>query len=152
YLLWRTIYTLPSVGWLSLFAGLALLITEWGGFFQNIVSSLLFWKKHKRKEVPISALKSLPDVDLFIATYNESVDLLRRTIVAAQLIDYPKDKLSILVCDDGRREDVRLLCDELNVRHITRTDNKHAKAGNLNHAMTVSSGEIIVTMDADMVP
>ncbi len=152
YLLWRTIYTLPSVGWLSLLVGLLLLLSEWGGFFQTIVSSLLFWKKHKRKEVPISALKSLPKVDIFIATYNESVDLLRRTIVATQLIDYPKDKVSILVCDDGRREDVRLLCEELNVRHITRPDNKHAKAGNLNHAMTVSSGEIIVTMDADMVP
>nr|WP_236809747.1 glycosyltransferase family 2 protein [Bacillus glycinifermentans] len=35
---------------------------------------------------------------------------------------------------------------------IERESNEHAKAGNLNHAMSRSEGELIVTMDADMVP
>lgn len=97
-------------------------------------------------------MSKLPTVDVLIATYNESVDLLRRTIVASQLIDYPQSKVTIFVCDDGNREDVRILCDELGVKHVTRQDNKDAKAGNLNHALLVSEGEIVVTMDADMIP
>lgn len=152
YLYWRTIYTLPSVSILSIIAGCLLLFTEWMGFFQSTITSLLFWKKNKRKKIQLSSFETLPTVDVLIATYNEPVDLLRRTIVASQLMEYPDDLYEILVCDDGRREDVRVLCEELNVRHITREDNKHAKAGNLNHALTVSTGEIIVTMDADMIP
>lgn len=152
YLVWRSIYTLPQAGWISLLAGILLLFTEWAGFSQNIVTSKLFWKKYRREKVPLSALSELPKVDFLIATYNESVDLLRRTIAASKLIDYPQDKVTIYVCDDGNREDVRILCEELGVKHVTRQDNKHAKAGNLNHALSVSEGEIVVTMDADMIP
>lgn len=152
YLYWRTIYTLPSISIISMIAGCLLLFTEWMGFFQSTITSLLFWKKNKRKKIPLSSFDMLPTVDVLIATYNEPVDLLRRTIVASQLMDYPDNLYEILVCDDGKREDVRVLCEELGVRHITREDNKHAKAGNLNHALTISTGEIIVTMDADMIP
>lgn len=152
YLFWRTFYTLPTISILSMVAGGLLLFTEWMGYFQSIVTSILFWKKNKRKKIPLSSFETLPTLDVLIATYNESVDLLRRTIVAAQLMDYPDEFYEILVCDDSNREDVRVLCKELGVRHITRKDNKHAKAGNLNHALTVSTGEIIVTMDADMIP
>ncbi|WP_225744710.1 glycosyltransferase [Marinilactibacillus sp. Marseille-P9653] len=152
YLIWRTTSTLPTASILSIIAGLALLFTEWMGYIQSLITSSLFWKKNKRKKVFLSSFKTLPTVDIMIATYNEPVDLLRRTIVASQLMDYPDDLYEILVCDDGKREDVRVLCEELGVRHVTREDNKHAKAGNLNHAMEVSTGEIIVTMDADMIP
>lgn len=152
YLIWRTTSTLPTASVLSIIAGLALLFTEWMGYIQSLITSTLFWKKNKRKKVFLSSFETLPTVDIMIATYNEPVDLLRRTIVASQLMDYPDDLYEILVCDDGKREDVRVLCEELGVRHVTREDNKHAKAGNLNHAMDVSTGEIIVTMDADMIP
>ncbi|GAB2488980.1 glycosyltransferase [Alkalibacterium psychrotolerans] len=152
YLIWRSVYTLPSVGWLSLIAGLVLLFTEWAGFSQNIVTSLLFWKKNKRSKKSLSGFDSLPTVDVMIATYNESVPLLKRTITASQMMDYPSEKMSILVCDDGNREDIRLLCEKLGVRHVTRETNEHAKAGNLNHALSVSQGDIVVTMDADMIP
>lgn len=152
YLLWRTFYTLPTLSIISITVGLLLLFTEWMGYLQSVVTSILFWKKNKRKKVFLSSFELLPTLDVMIATYNEPVDLLKRTIVAAQLMDYPDHLYEILVCDDGRREDVRKLCEELNVQHITRKDNKHAKAGNLNHAMKVSKGEIIVTMDADMIP
>ncbi|MFL2094554.1 glycosyltransferase [Marinilactibacillus psychrotolerans] len=143
---------MPTVSLMSLIAGGMLLFTEWMGYFQSVITSILFWKKNKRKKIFLSSFETLPTVDILIATYNEPVDLLKRTIVAAQLIDYPDNLYEILVCDDGRREDVRLLCEELNVHHITREDNKHAKAGNLNHALEVSEGEIVVTMDADMIP
>ncbi|RCK13142.1 glycosyltransferase [Bacillus licheniformis] len=51
-----------------------------------------------------------------------------------------------------RRTAIQKLAEELGVHYVTRQNNEHAKAGNLNHAMSCSNGELIVTMDADMVP
>lgn len=152
YLLWRTSFTLPESGVLSLVLGALLLIAEWAGFSQSIVFTILSWSPFKRKEAVITAFEELPRVDIFIATYNEPTDLLRRTITACQLLEYPQNKLNIYVCDDGDRGEVRALSSHLGVHYIRRDDNTHAKAGNLNHAMTKTNGEIIVTMDADMVP
>lgn len=152
YLIWRTFYSLPTINLISIIAGIILLITEWAGYLQSIVFSIVSWKPYKRKEVPLSTFEKLPTVDIFIATYNEPIDLLKRTVAGCTLITYPKELLNIYICDDGRRESVKQLAADFSVHHITRTENKHAKAGNLNHAMLHSKGDIIVTMDADMIP
>jgi cellulose synthase (UDP-forming) len=94
----------------------------------------------------------LPTVDVFIPTYNEPLDVLERTIVGALALDYPKDKLKIYVLDDKRRDWLRDYCEQKGVVHVTRPDNSHAKAGNMNHGLTVSSGDFIAIFDADFVP
>ena len=93
-----------------------------------------------------------PWVDVFIPTYNEPLDVLERTIVGALALDYPKDKLTIYVLDDKRREWLRKYCEKKGVVHVTRKDNSHAKAGNMNNGLTVSSGDYIAILDADFVP
>ncbi|WP_284296318.1 glycosyltransferase family 2 protein [Leuconostoc litchii] len=73
-------------------------------------------------------------------------------MVAAKLMNYPvKSLVNIYVCDDGSRDEIKYLCQRLGVHYVAREEHKHAKAGNLNHAMSVSNGNLIVTMDADMV-
>lgn len=67
-------------------------------------------------------------------------------------LDYPKEKLNIYVLDDGRREWLRKFCEEKGVIHVTRPDNADAKAGNLNHGLSLSSGEFVALFDADFVP
>ena len=54
--------------------------------------------------------------------------------------------------DDGRRAWLRDLCEAHGVRYVTRPDNRDRKAGNHNHALTVSTAPFIVSMDADFVP
>ncbi|PKG23049.1 glycosyltransferase [Niallia nealsonii] len=152
YLVWRTIYTLPTVGIVSFIFGLLLLAAEWAGYSQSITFTILSWKPFKRKIIPLYSFRELPTVDVFIATYNEPADLLKRTITACLLMRYPKEKLRVYVCDDGKREEIKKMTESLGAYYIKREDNKHAKAGNLNHAMSVTNGDIIVTMDADMVP
>ncbi|MFX7548775.1 glycosyltransferase, partial [Acinetobacter baumannii] len=78
-----------------------------------------------------------PTVDVFIPSYNESLDIVSLTIFAAQAIDWPQDKLRVHVLDDGRREEFREFCDNIGVNYLVRSDNKHAKAGNLNEALKV---------------
>lgn len=95
---------------------------------------------------------SLPTVDVFIPTYNEPLDVLERTIIGALALDYPKDKLTIYVLDDKRRGWLREYCQEKGVIHVTRPDNSHAKAGNMNNGLKVSRGDYIAIFDADFVP
>ena len=92
----------------------------------------------------------LPAVDIFIPTYNEPLDVLEKTIVAAAAVDYPHK--TVWVLDDGRRDGLRTFCDEAGVRYLTRADNLHAKAGNMNHALAHAKGEFIAVFDADFVP
>ncbi len=93
-----------------------------------------------------------PHVDIFIPTYNEPLAVIRPTVLAAKGIDWPPEKLRIYVLDDGRREPVRQFALEAGVEYLTRPDNKFAKAGNLNHALTQTKGEFIAIFDCDHLP
>jgi cellulose synthase (UDP-forming) len=93
-------------------------------------------------------------VDLLIPTYNEEQAILERTIIGAQSQDY--DNYRIYVLDDKRRDWLRDLCERRNVGYITRSNNEHAKAGNINNALRQLSneeaGEFVAILDADFVP
>ena len=65
-------------------------------------------------------------------------------------MEYPNKTIYIL--DDTRRPNIKALARELGCEYITRPDNTHAKAGNLNNALKYISGELIVPIDADFVP
>nr|WP_153317641.1 glycosyltransferase [Sinorhizobium medicae] len=96
--------------------------------------------------------RELPAVDVFIPTYNEPLDVLERTIVGALALDHPKDKLKVYVLDDGRRDWLKTFCEGRGAIHVTRSDNAHAKAGNMNNGLRASSGDFIAVFDADFVP
>src|SRR4030095_1230060 len=84
-------------------------------------------------------------VDVFVPTYNESVDLVRKTLLAARAMDYPHETWLL---DDGRRDEMRELAAQLGVHYLTRPDNEHAKAGNLNDALTQTTGDFVAVFDA----
>ncbi|WP_375180629.1 glycosyltransferase family 2 protein [Enterococcus rotai] len=152
YLAWRFVYTIPSGSIVETIAGSLLYLAEFMGFIQAFTLVILFWKPYKRKKKTVDELKVLPTVDILIATYNENIDILERTVVGCLSIDYPKELLKIYLCDDGDRSMVKKLAEKHHVEFIARPTHEHAKAGNLNYALTKTSGEIIVTQDADMVP
>jgi cellulose synthase (UDP-forming) len=92
----------------------------------------------------------VPTVDVFVPTYSEPVEMLRRTLIGCQAMDYARKTIYLL--DDQRRPAMRALAAELGVEYICRPDNRHAKAGNLNHALARTQGELVVVFDADFVP
>lgn len=94
----------------------------------------------------------LPTVDVFIPTYNEGLEVLEKTIVGALALDWPHDRLRVWVLDDGRRDWLREYCRKRGAGYLTRPDNSHAKAGNINAALRVTDGEFIAVFDADFVP
>ena len=97
-------------------------------------------------------IEEWPHVDVLIPTYNEPLLVVRTTAVAAMNIDYPPDKLHVYVLDDGRREDFKRFCEEGNIGYITRPDNAHAKAGNINHALHNLTSPYTAIFDCDHVP
>jgi cellulose synthase (UDP-forming) len=67
-------------------------------------------------------------------------------------LDWPADKLRVYILDDGKREEVRTFAEEFGVDYITRPDNRHAKAGNLNHALAMTHGDLVAIFDCDHIP
>ena len=107
----------------------------------------------KRAPAPLQgAAQSWPTVDVFIPTYNEPLSVVRPTVLAAMALDWPTDRFKVYLLDDGRREEFRAFAAEVGVQYIIRPDNHHAKAGNLNHALQKTDGELVAIFDCDHLP
>lgn len=137
YLLWRIVFTLPiSYGVIPMIFGVALLISEIVGYFESVI---FYMTVHDvtTPTTPKVRINRYPDVDVFVTAYNEPLELLFKTLVGCRNLDYPeKDKkVHVYICDDGHRDELKEMCAEIGVGYITRSDNKHAKAGNLNNAL-----------------
>lgn len=93
-----------------------------------------------------------PSIDVFLPTYGEDLDVLRNTYFhVAQLIwDGP---VTPYVLDDGDRSEVQALAEEFGFEYVVRPNRGHLKkAGNLQHALSISHGDHIVILDADFCP
>jgi cellulose synthase (UDP-forming) len=107
----------------------------------------------KRMPVPMPNDESRwPHVDVLIPTYNEPLSLVRYTTLAANNIDYPPEKLHVYILDDGTREEFREFALAAGVGYVTRVEHTHAKAGNINHALTTMNSEYVSIFDCDHVP
>jgi cellulose synthase (UDP-forming) len=153
YIYWRTTTTLTFEHWPEAIAGYILVIAEFYAFLVLLLGYLQSLWPLPRVPAPLPEnVSQWPTVDVYVPTYNESLDVVRTTVLAAQAIDWPLDKLKVYILDDGRRDAFRAFAAEAGVGYIVRPDNKHAKAGNLNHAMTKTRGEYIAIFDCDHVP
>lgn len=142
YLHWRISTLVPE----SIIFSTMLYGAEIYGFVAALLHLMMTWRLTVHDEMPCRDGLS---VDVFIATYNEPVDMVRKTLLAAMHMDYPH---KTWLLDDGNRQDMKILADRLGANYLARTENTHAKAGNFNHAMTHSKGDFIAVFDADHAP
>jgi cellulose synthase (UDP-forming) len=146
YIVWRWGFTLDGP---SMWLGAPLAAAETYGLLMLVLLAFSCWRM-ARREVP----PPLPgrDVAVLVATFNEPEDVLRPTVVGALAIRSDVAP-RVWVLDDGGRPWVRLMCEELGARYLSRpAPRRHAKAGNINHALEHVDAEFIVTLDADHVP
>ncbi|MEO7348878.1 MAG: glycosyltransferase family 2 protein [Terrimesophilobacter sp.] len=151
YITWRVIFTIPSNSWPALAAGILLVTAELVGISQLVTSTVIRWKQAKHLPAVLSDLASVPSVDVFITTYSESKAVLEPTIAGAMSIRYP-GSVTVYLCDDGSRSEVKELAQRYGAKYLEREEHLHAKAGNLNNALTHSTGTLVATLDADMIP
>ena len=78
--------------------------------------------------------------------------MVRYTALGALNMDWPADKLHVYILDDGRREEFRQFAFEAGIGYMTRKDNEHAKAGNINAALTTMDSPYVAIFDCDHVP
>ena len=88
-------------------------------------------------------------VDVLITVYGEALDKIRATATAAMAI---KGRHGTWILDDGRSDEVRALAAELGCRYVRRLSSNGAKAGNINHALSLSKADYFCVFDADFVP
>lgn len=153
YLYWRITDTINTATYIDAVLSIGLLIAEiyaWIvlllGYFQTA------WPLRRKPLAMPQDEATWPSVDVLIPTYNEPLSVVRLTVLAASLLDWPSDKLNVYLLDDGNREDFRSFAKELGVHYIAREDNRHAKAGNLNNALAQISGEFVAIFDCDHIP
>ena len=153
YIFWRAADTLSFDHFLSATMGLGLLAAE---LYAALLLALAYLQTSyplDRKPVPLPAdPQSWPTIDVYVPSYNESLDLVRPTVFAAMAMDWPPDKMNVWILDDGRRPAFREFAEQVGCGYIIRPDNKGAKAGNINHALRYTSGEYIAIFDCDHAP
>lgn len=142
YLFWRLGTFNPD----ALVFSATLYATECWGLASLLLHLFMTWRLSVRRALPVPHGLS---VDVFVTTYNESVEVLRRTLQGALAIDYPHQTWLL---DDGNRAEMRALATEIGCLYFGRKHNTNAKAGNLNNALTHSTAEFVAIFDADHVP
>lgn len=172
YVYWRTTSTIPPVSQLENFIpGLLLYLAEMYSVFMLFLSLFIVAKPLPSREARPVAQEDLPRVDVFIPSYDENSSLLADTMAAAKAMDYPADRVTVWLLDDGgtvqkrnsddiptaqaaqkRHVELQQLCADLGVNYLTRERNEHAKAGNLNNGLAHSDGDLIAVFDADHAP
>jgi cellulose synthase (UDP-forming) len=174
YMAWRAMYTLVSDDWISTIAAFML----YGAEIYSVVLGLLgatvnamLLERRRLTTADLPAGTALPSVDVMIPSYNEEASLLEVTLRAAVIMRYPANLLRVHLLDDGgtdqkvedpdpakaaaalhRRQELQALCARLGVHYHTRPRNEHAKAGNINHALQETDGDLIAIFDADHIP
>ncbi|MGQ0815328.1 MAG: glycosyltransferase [Gemmatimonadota bacterium] len=143
WLFWRWTETLNPA---NMIFSVLLVSAETWGWIGSAFFLMHAWKVRDR-EPPVAAPGK--SVDVFVTTYDEPLEIVRRTVIGARAIRYPH---RTYVLDDGKREEVLQLAQELGTGYIRRKGNPDAKAGNLNHAIAVTNGEFVLQLDADHVP
>lgn len=96
-------------------------------------------------------------MDVLLPRYKEPWAVFGPVVEAALALDYPADRFTVYVCDDGSRvasvatEVAALQEAHPNLRYVTRPDGRDAKGGNLNNALLGATSDLVAVLDADHV-
>jgi cellulose synthase (UDP-forming) len=149
YISWRWTNTLSWDAW---WIALPLVAAETYSLGESVLYALTM-SNARRRPAPPPALPGRT-VDVFITTYNEPLELVLRTALAARDMTYPH---RTWILDDGNRPEFAAAAREAGVGYITRGPEwdgrqRFAKAGNVNNALSRTTGGFVAIFDADQVP
>ena len=145
YLAWRLTGTINLAWW---WVAIPLFVVEIHNALGLVLYTVALWNLDPEAP-PVARNIERWKVAVLIPTYNEPTEILLPTIAAAVALE-PAHETWVL--DDGRRESVRELAEQLGATYLARPDNRHAKAGNLNYALDRVEADIVAVLDADHIP
>jgi cellulose synthase (UDP-forming) len=149
YMAWRWTST---IAWDAWWIAVPLVLAETYSLGESVLYGITMWNARRRPDPPPPPHGR--SVDVFIATYNEPLDIVLTTAVAARNMGYPH---RTWILDDGDRPEFAEAARRIGVGYIVRGPDwegrpRFAKAGNVNNALFKTSGEFIAVLDADQVP
>ena len=141
------IFTLISI-WISLAWGLVILF-----------SAVHFWFKHSDFRVDTTPLPYYPKVTIVVPAHNEDV-VIAQTAKAILDLNYPHDRVELLLFADNCSDNTYQEClsvkamPEYSGRDLTiiNRSGTGGKAGVLNDALKMATGDYICVYDADAMP
>jgi cellulose synthase (UDP-forming) len=149
-LVWGLGYLTWRVGWsgngASPVAFAMLLVTEIYGIYALATLAWFSWSRPPRRR-PATTLGR--GVDVYVCTYDEPPEVIMATLAGCRALTYPH---TTYLLDDGRRPEMAKIAALAGAEYLTRPDNSHAKAGNINAALPRTEGELVLMLDADHVP
>ena len=138
----------------DLFIIAAVLITAYTcNFYYLAILSQRRKERHNTVEI------EEPTVTIQLPLYNEKY-VASRLVDAVCALDYPKEKMHIMVLDDSDDDTVELLDEQIEhykkqgfiIEHIRRGTRAGYKAGALKYAMKSTTTEFVAIFDADFIP
>ncbi|HIO70361.1 MAG TPA: UDP-forming cellulose synthase catalytic subunit [Campylobacterales bacterium] len=173
YLYWRVTESITYTGFFDFLGTIMIFYAETYStllFSLGLFTSIMILN---RRVINLEGVpkEELPTVDVFIPSYNEPYQMVADTVIAAKMFDYPPDSLAVHVLDDGgtdqkcndpnpqkakeakeRRQMFLELAEKTGTDYLTRAKNLHAKAGNMNSALKVTNGDLVLILDCDHIP
>ncbi|KPU81466.1 glycosyl transferase [Nitrosopumilus sp. PRT-SC01] len=119
----------------------------------------LAFLSRKRKDVLPTVDLGTPSITIQLPIYNEKY-VAKRLVDAVCNIDYPKEKMRIMVLDDSDDDTVELVRNVVDdykkqgflIEHVRRGTRDGYKAGALKYAMQTTNSEFVAIFDADFIP
>jgi len=173
YLYWRVTESIAYDGFLNFLGTLLIFISETYStilFTLGLFTSIMILS---RRVINLEGIpnKELPTVDVFVPSYNEPYQMVADTVLASLMFEYPPENLAVHILDDGgtdkkcndenhtkaqqareRRQMFLEFAETTGSDYLTRALNNHAKAGNMNSALKVTNGDLVLILDCDHIP
>ena len=111
---------------------------------------LIYFRNKDRMYFEMEATRFY-NVSVVIPAYNKE-DSILQTVEAVKNIDYPKDKIEIIVVDDGSNDDTVKIAKSIEGIRFFEKGYNSGKADTVNFGIKNAKGEIIAVIDADSYP
>lgn len=119
---------------------------------------LAYLARHRNDTLPVADLGT-PTVTIQLPFYNEKY-VAKRLVDSVCAMDYPRDRMKIMVLDDSDDETTDLLRDTVEyyrrrgfqIQYVRRDNRRGYKAGALKNAMEHTDTEFVAIFDADFMP
>lgn len=129
------------------YAGFPLLLLLLAAIHQTLSDVRYLWRKTDRR---LAEAQELPQIDVLISAFNEQECIARR-IDNLLHVDYPSDRLRVLVGSDGSTDatgEILRSCSDARIRAYVHAINR-GKASVLNDLVEQSSAPVLVFSDAN---
>ncbi|MFH1393770.1 MAG: glycosyltransferase [Candidatus Micrarchaeota archaeon] len=116
----------------------------------SVIFFLLLYLRHKDEyNLPPAHTDWRPMVSIVIPAYNES-EYMRESLKTVLALNYPKDKLEIIVVDDGSKDNTLEIAKSFEKDGVVAVRKENSgKGAALNFGIKRARGELVATMDAD---